>query len=447
MVEHGRRFSGEGRMRADVLQTRRKQAVLRAAGPLALAWLLGACGAAPVPEVPPADPAAAEGPGLSWLSRKAIDGYLDFRAWTGSRSGFIAMFARDGRVVHATSAGHADLESGRPMRLDTPVRIASMTKPVTAVAAMVLVQEGRLRLDDPVARYLPAAEKLRVATSSDGDENGTIPTASLGTPLLVRHLLMFSSGIGNGGDGEDPTELEQLWSDKGIDVGAGSLAERVDRVLTLPLYEEPGTRWRYGWSADVLARVVEIASGEPFDAFLEQRIFQPLGMSSTFFPLHGTDLSELARVYTQDEDGELVLVETGTTDWTSGGGGLVSTAGDYMRFALMLWNGGRYDGVQILEPGTLEEMIRPHVPSGVLGEEGIEGQGWGLGLAVVVDAEATPTADRDGDFWWAGYYGTTFIVSPETGLVAVVISQNEPGPHSDLPIDVYVAQAMAYLGL
>jgi len=446
MVEHGRRFRGEGRMRADARQTRRKAAGLRAAGLLALAWLLGACGASPVPDVPPADPAAA-GPGLSWLSRKAIDGYLDFRAWTGSRSGFIAMFARDGRVVHATTAGHADLESGRPMRLDTPVRIASMTKPVTAVAAMILVQEGRLGLDDPVGRYLPAAENLRVATSSEADENGTIPTASLGTPLLVSHLLMFSSGIGNSDDGQDPTDLDQLWSDNGIYVGAGTLAQRVERVLTLPLYEEPGTKWRYGESADVLARVIEVASGEPFDAFLEQRIFEPLGMRSSFFPLHGTDVSRVASVYTQDEDGELVLVETGTTDWTSGGGGLVSTAGDYMRFALMLWNGGSYDGVQILEPGTLEEMIRPHVPSGVLEEEGIGGQGWGLGLAVVVDAEATPTADRNGDFWWAGYYGTTFIVSPETGLVAVVISQNEPGPHSDLPIDVYVAQAMAYLGL
>jgi CubicO group peptidase (beta-lactamase class C family) len=125
----------------------------------------------------------------------------------------------------------------------------------------------------------------------------------------------------------------------------------------------------------------------------------------------------------------------------------VSTAGDYLRFALMLWNGGRYDGARILAPGAVAEMTRAHVSSGVLEDQGIQGLGWGFGLAVVVDAEATPTIDRDGDFWWSGYYGTTFFVSPSTGLVGVVLTQNQPGPHSPHPYPVYLAQAFAFAGL
>ena len=134
-------------------------------------------------------------------------------------------------------------------------------------------------------------------------------------------------------------------------------------------------------------------------------------------------------------------------DWTPGGSGLVSTAGDYMRFALMLWNGGSFDGTRILSEAMVETMTTPHVTSGVLVEEGIEGLGWGLGLAVVVDADGTPTIDRDGDFWWSGYYGTTFFVSPATGLVGVVLSQNQPSAHSGLPYAVFLAQTFPFLGL
>ncbi len=202
----------------------------------------------------------------------------------------------------------------------------------------------------------------------------------------------------------------------------------------------------------MLARVVEVAAGERFDRFLARRIFVPLGMSATgFLPPEGDpEREKIAKMYTQDENRELVVVETPASDapdWTPGGSGLVSTAGDYMRFALMLWNGGRYNGVRILSRESVALMTRPHVPSGVLREEDIEGLGWGLGLAVVVDPEATPMVDRSGDFWWSGYYGTTFFVSPTTGLVGVVLAQNQPGPFSRRPYPVYLAQAFAFWGL
>ncbi len=407
------------------------------------------CGetATPNPALPPADPSRPQPEGLSALSRSALGAFLEIAAWAEMQSGYVALFARDGRVVHAVTAGHADVEAGRPMRLDTRFRIASMTKPVTAVAAMILVQEGRLGLDDPVARYVPTAGFLRVAESTTADERGRIRTVALDRPLQVRDLLTFQSGIGAR---EDDSDLGLLWAERDIYAGAGSLADRVDRILTAPLYEQPGERWRYGWSADVLARVVEVAAAEPFDEFLARRIFEPLGMTSTSYLGRASAPGEIATMYTQGPGGELLRVELPASDarsWTPGGSGLVSTAGDYMRFALMLWNGGRYDGVTILSRETVEQMTQPHVGSGVLREQDIEGLGWGLGMAVVVDADATPTTDRDGDFWWSGYYGTTFFVSPSTGLVGVVLAQNQPAPDSPPPYPVYLAQSFAFFGL
>lgn len=415
--------------------------------PSALILVLAGCGESLEVGIPPADAALAEPEGLAWWARSAINGYLDYSVSSGAKSGFVAMFARDGRIVHATVAGLADIENNIPMTLDTRFRMASMTKPVTAVAALILIEEGRLRLDDPVSRYIPEAALMRVATSDTRGQDGEIPSVLLEPELLVRNLIHFRSGIGSGGEESD---LEQEWEKHNLYRGEGSLQERVVRLLEAPLYEQPGTAWRYGGSADVLARVIEVAAGESFDVFLQKRIFDPLKMGSTgFFPT-ASERKEMTRIYTQDENGDLILNEKpgyDTPTWTPGGSGLVSIASDYMRFALMLWNEGSYDGVQILKPETVRDMRTPHVESGVLLDEGIDGLGWGRGLAVVVDSEATLTIDRDGDFWWAGYYGTTFIVSPETGLVCVVLSQNEPGPHSGRPIEIFVAEGIAYYGL
>ncbi len=369
----------------------------------------------------------------------------------GLNSGYVAMFARDGHIVHAVSSGYADIEGGRPMNLDTRFRIASMTKPITAVAAMTLVEEGRLGLDDPVSKYIARAADLRVATAHDAGADGRIPTEPLERPLTVRDLLLFSSGIGAKDD--KSTDLGRRWAENDIYLGAGSLAERVDRILSAPLFEQPGTRWRYGWSADVLARVVEVAAGRPFGEVVHQRILEPLGMTQTGFlgdavpPLAG---GGVAAMYTHDEAGEVVRLDSpasDASDWTPGGSGLIATAGDYMRFALMLWNKGEYDGVRILRPETVERMTQPHVASGVLIDEGIGGLGWGLGMAVVVDSDASVTPDRDGDFWWAGYYGTTFFVSPSTGLVGIAMTQNQPRDADDIPYPVHLAQGLGFFGL
>lgn len=427
------------------LQASRARSALAGLGSALL--LLAACGAPLEIDIPEANPELESSDGLSWLSTWALDAFLDLNTLIGSHSGYVAMFARDGRVVHATTSGYADLATRQPMQLDTRFRMASMTKPVIAVAALVLMEDGRLGLDDPVERYIPAAGDLRVAASTEFAEAGTIPTVPIDRPLTVRHLLTFTAGIGSE---EDASDLGSLWAERDIYAGTGSLEKRVNRILTAPLYEQPGEIWRYGWSGDVLARVVEVAAAEPLDRFLERRIFAPLGMSSTSFLPPEAERGTLAKVYTQDENKQLILVDSPASDaidWTPGGSGLVSTAGDFMRFALMLWNRGAYDGTRILSPESVELMTMPHVASGVLEEEDIEGLGWGLGIAVVVDADATPLFDRTGDFWWSGYYGTTFFVSPESGLVGVVLTQNQPSEFSRRPYAVFLAQGFAFLGL
>jgi len=409
---------------------------------------LSACnGASKELGVPPAQDQLPRPENLAWWSRAAIDAYMRFSAWRGAQSGYIALFARDGVPVYGNAVGWKDIYTRDPMTMDTQVRIASMTKPITAVAAMMLVEAGRIGLDDPVAGYLPEFARLRVATSQEPDADGTYPTKPLETPITIRHLLMFSSGIGPGRDKDTPLVL--LWDQKGIYAQQrGDLGERVTALAQLPLLEEPGTRWRYGFSLDVLARVIEVVSGEPISQYLQARILGPLGMDDTRYLPPPGQRDALATVYTQDRDGKLTKAPLPyDTAWTPGGGGLVSTAADYMRFALMLWNGGEYRGVRILKESTVDEMTRLHVPGGVLADEGIEGLGWGLGMAVVADADLSITPDRNGDFWWSGYYGTTFFVSPSTGLVGVILTQNEPGEHSPLPVEVYVIQGIALAGI
>jgi CubicO group peptidase (beta-lactamase class C family) len=422
---------------------------------VAVALLLTLCMAgvaaiAALQRAPAVDGSEGDAEPLAWWSRKAIQAMFDYRVWSGARSGYIAMFARDGVIVYATSAGYADVDRRVPVTLDTRLRIASMTKPITAAAAMTLVEEGLLSLDDPVSKFIPIAADLRVATSHRHNADGGFDTVPLSGPMLVRHLLMFASGIGSSGSIHGDSDLEALWQEHGVSAGSGNLQQRVEHALTLPLFEQPGTVWRYGGSADVLARVMEVAAGQPFPDILQQRIFQPLGMAQTEHLPPPERQGELARVYTQDENGRLVLMPKRIeeeVEWTPGSGGLVSTVGDYMRFGLMLRNRGTHNGVKILEPETVAEMTRPHIESGVLVSQGLEGLGWGLGMSVVVDSDKSITIDRDGDFWWAGYYGTYWSVSPEADLVGIVLSQNEPGPFSDTPFVPAVAVSLALAGL
>jgi len=402
-----------------------------------------ACGGSE-PELPSIGGAAPESGAISWIRRFAMDRVLDHAVWNEAAAGFVALVAREGHVAFGRTTGSADVAAHVPMQLETRFEIASMTKPITAVAAMILVEEGRLDLEDRVDRYLPFFSDLRVATGPDAD--GGFKTEPLAQPILLRHLLTFTSGLGGYGRSDDPLDL--AWRARDIEAaGLGTLAQRIERIAGLPLYEQPGGRWRYGWSFDVLARVVEIAAGEPYDAFLERRIFAPLGMHSTAFPDALPADAPSASMYTHDPDG--VLVREPRFDawygrgWTPGGGGLVSTAPDYLRFASMLANGGSLGGVRILAPETVAQMTRLQVPDGVLADMQIEGLGWGLGLCVVADARKTPMRDTNGDFWWSGRFGSHFWISPASRTVVVVMQQTERSATSGRPVTASLVQAIA----
>ena len=414
---------------------------------LLLIWAVGGCsGSGENSNLPAADSNNKTATNLSWFKRAAMDAYMKYSVLVGDRSGFITMFAQDGQVVHSSSVGWADIESKKPMRIDTQMRFASMTKPVTAIAALILVNEGKLRLNDQVASYIPSFENLRVAVTENKNAAGFFDTRPIEKPLLVKHLLMFSSGIGPGYS--KASDLYKHWMANGIrSHESGGLAERVEKLSQLPLFEEPGSVWRYGSSADVLARVIEVVSGEAFDVFLEERIFSQLGMDNTRF-LHAVpDHKILAQVYTQDSDGELVLAPKRIdSEWNEGGSGLVSTASDYMRFALMIWNGGEFDGVRILPKQVISDMKLPHVKKGVFARRDVKGLGWGLGVGVVVNEDST-LPSKLGDIFWGGYYGTTFFISPSTGLVGVILSQNEMSPYSGgYQTPIYAIQAIALSG-
>jgi CubicO group peptidase (beta-lactamase class C family) len=405
-------------------------------------WLCLGCGGSQ-PEVPAIGEPAQKADELSWFRRFAIDRVLDFPVWRGTRAGFVALVARNGRVVYARTSGWADVEAGVPMTLDTRFHLASLTKPITAVAALILVQEGRLALDDRVDAFLPSFADLVVVADRDADGGWT--TEPLAEPLRVRHLLTFTSGLGGYDESDD--RLDQTWRARNIESAElGSLAERVERIPGLPLYEQPGRRWRYGWSLDVLARVIEIAAGEPYDAFLERRLFAPLGMNATAFPSAVPADVPFARMYSTDADGALVREPSFDAwygrGWTPGGGGLVSTAPDYMRFAVMLANGGSLGGVRILAPETVAEMTRLHVPSGVLADRELEGLGWGLGVCVVADADEAPMPAANGDYWWSGRFGTQFWISPANRTVVVEMQQTEPSATSGQPITPFLVQAL-----
>ncbi len=393
--------------------------------------------------VPSANQGASVSQNLPWWRRSAIDAFMRYSVWSGSRSGFVTMIAHEGELIYSNAVGWANIETNIPMQLDTKMRFASMTKPVTAVAAMLLIEEGKLRLDDPVSKYIPEFANTRVAVNEYKNISGNFDTALLKNPILVRHLLLFSSGVGPGYSAH--SDLMRHWELNGIrSKKSGDLAERVSSLARLPLFEEPGTRWRYGSSADILARVVEVASNEAYDQFLRRRIFEPLGMMSTSFRHSVVNQNELAEVYTQSKDGDLAVAPKSIdVDWNQGGSGLVSTAGDYMRFALMLWNKGQYQDVRILSEETVSEMTRPNLPGGVFAYRGVKDLGWGLGMSVKIGEDGR-LPGHVGDFGWGGYYGTTFFVSPSTEIVGIVLSQNELSEFSDgYQTDIYVVQGLA----
>ncbi|HEY8519265.1 MAG TPA: serine hydrolase domain-containing protein [Gammaproteobacteria bacterium] len=337
---------------------------------------------------------------------------IDAQAFPGA----VTLVARDGRIAYFHAQGLMDIESGRPMQKDAVFRIMSMTKPVVAFAILMLAEEGKVRLTDPVARFLPELDGLAVAAPDAGPEAKATRTVPAERPITVRDLLTHTSGLMSGGAS----------SGHAVEIGAReSLADVLPRLEDVPLDFQPGTRWAYSaqFGFDVLARIVEVASGEPFDAFAKRRIFDPLGMRDTFF-YPPEDHPRLATLYRRAEDGLERMPELPFVNgvYFSGGGGLFSTAEDYFKFAQMLLNGGELDGVRLVGRKTVELMTSVFVPDTLPGRT--PGEGFGLGVRVVTDPAARNTWLSAGSFGWSGAFNTHFFVDPKERLVGLFMTQS-----------------------
>jgi len=335
--------------------------------------------------------------------------------------GVVLMIVRNGKVVTLDSIGYQDRAAQTPMKKDSIFRVASMSKPITTVAAMILVEENKLDLGAPVAQYLPEFRNVKV-----GAEN-----VSPKRPMTVQDLMRHTSGLTYGLFGN--SAVDQMYRKADI-FNSKSLAEMVKTVAGMPLLHQPGEVWEYSVSTDVLGRVVEVASGKDLDAFIEERITGPLKMHDTGFWVKPEAASRLAKA---DTKSNLPFAEpTQKPAVLSGGGGMFSTAGDYARFSQMLLNGGELEGVRILGPKTIALMTSDQLPANVerhtpvamaLGPFGPTpemGTSFGLGFAVRVDAGRNPEPGSIGDFSWGGITGTLFWVDPKEKLVAVMMVQS-----------------------
>jgi CubicO group peptidase (beta-lactamase class C family) len=303
------------------------------------------------------------------------------------------------------------------MELDTIFRIYSMTKPVVSVALMMLYEEGLFQLDDPVAAYLPELADLQVSA-------GRNAVRAAKRPMTVRDLLMHTSGLGSSYPGPP----------------AGTLAELPRLLAGLPLEADPGARWIYGISTDLVGLLCEVFSGLPLDRYLRERIFEPLGMADTGFFVPAGSVDRFAAGYTFVDGGYLLADDPVTSDYTrqpsflSGIAGLVSTAGDYFRFTRMLANGGTLDGVRVLGPRTVRFMTVNHLPGGqdlsamadTGGETSRKGQGFGLGFGVLLEPTVAQTIGTPGEYFWGGAASTTFFISPADELIVIFLTQLRP---------------------
>ncbi|KQY88974.1 MULTISPECIES: serine hydrolase [Roseateles] len=381
---------------------------------------------------PPKAAEAITAQGFSPERLKRLDAAIEEQIAGKQLAGGVMAVLRDGKPVVFKAYGQRDIENARPMRTDTIFRIASMTKALTSVAAMILYEEGRFLLKEPVSRYLPAFANLQVALPQGGTEKAR-------RPLTIHDLLTHTAGMSYG-----PGPAKAAYDAAGMKdwylVGHDeTLAAWTDRLAALPLQGQPGEAFTYGYATDVLGRLVEVVSGQPLDRFIKERITDPLRMPDTSFFLPADKLDRLANVYGL-EGGQLKLMETsarsdfvnGPRKLLSGGAGMLSTAGDYTRFLQMLLNKGELDGVRILAPKTVALMTADHLGT----RSGGDADGFGLGFWVNVRTGGFRELGSEGAFGWGSAYFPQYTVDPKERLVILLMTQLRPAGNSTLNLRV-----------
>lgn len=391
------------------------------------------------PGLPMADP---ESVGMSSerLARiaPAMQQYIDDQLVPG----VVTLVARKGKVVHFETHGYMDVDSGKPMRPDAIFRIASMTKPITSVALMMLWEEGAFQLRDPVSKFIPGFAKPQVSTTADasGNSGNLIPANREPT---IRDMLTHTAGMANSYIGNSRYYASQ----SGLQPD-DTLASYIDRLAAMPLNYHPGEAWQYSAATDVVGRLVEVISGDTLADFMEARIFSPLGMNDTHFYLDDDKGGRLMSQYTPGpNNNQIMLQDPGNSEsrWISsenkrvfrGAGGLVSTPHDYLRFQQAMLNGGELDGVRLLSPNTLDLMMSNHTGDLPLWLPG-PGFGFGLGWAVVEDRGAAATPLSEGSAYWGGAYCTIAWIDREQELIGILMTQVRPYNHMNIRQDFQV---------
>ncbi|MCG9129353.1 beta-lactamase family protein [Candidatus Poribacteria bacterium] len=337
--------------------------------------------------------------------RPVMQSYVD----QGNLPGFLTVVARKGKIIHFEPIGMRDVENSKPVEPDTIFRIYSMSKPITSVAVMMLFEEGHFQLGTSVSKFIPEFKNMKVYNE---DQTEILDAKN---DIKIKHLLMHTAGFTYGWGGKP---VDQRYRELKVLASGSTLADMVKKLSEIPLVHEPGEKWTYGVSTDVLGYLVEVVSGMPFEDYLQSRLFKPLGMVDTGFSVPADKVDRFAALYRPNKEngldrvGEAPLAKDDDSFFPSGGGGLVSTAGDYMRFAQMLLNGGELDGVRILGKKTVELMRYPH-----------HDNWFGLGFSVATRKDPPNTLDSVGNYGWSGAAATTFWVDPEEDLIALLMTQ------------------------
>lgn len=358
----------------------------------------------------------------------------------GAISGAVTAVSRKGKVIHFEAHGEMDLESRKPMVKDALFHLASTSKPVTAAAILILMEDGKLLLTDPVSKFIPEFKEMKVALELTG---GGTTTVAAERPITILDLLTHTSGLGSGGAAN--TEFQAIMKTR---QPTDTLETFIPKLAAVPLDFQPGTRWRYSGLAgfDVLGRIVEAASGMKFDEFLRKRLFEPLGMNSTWFTVPESEAARKVTIYRRTARGlekPPTRISIGGPNYPSGAGGLTSTVSDYLKFAQMLCNGGILDGKRILSPWTVELMMTNQVGDLFLGQIGRSprGVGFGLGGEVVLNAAEARLRKPNGSYGWDGAFGTYWYVNRKQQIAAVLFIQT-PGRAIHFDFDNAVAQAV-----
>lgn len=385
---------------------------------------------------PPLTEATPASVGVSAERLARIDSMIEKAVREGTIPGAVALVARKGKIVHHQAYGLADTASNRAMKRDDIFRIASQSKAITATAVMILWEEGRFRLDDPVSKYIPEFRNMQVLTGYN-EEAGVWTGEPAKREITIRHLLTHTSGLGYGQIDADP-RFKKIYEKAGVvdlfTTEKVTIGESVRRLAKLPLHHQPGDKYTYSEGLDVLGYLIEVVSGMPFDVFLKKRLFDPLGMVDTGFYLPAEKAGRLVTIQKLDQGRWVRYPVTfydpdypikGAKSFFSGGAGLCSTARDYATFLQMYLNGGELNGVRILSRTTIRTIMQPQIPKEIWSNENAQ---YGLAFGLVTEKGVALGGQGSlGTFDWGGYFNTQYFADPVEGTIGVLMKQTRDG--------------------